>query len=339
MSNYYNEPRVSSSSLRHIIKEEGGSPKRFKRYMDNIGDEEKESKSLYRGRVIHQYCEDPNTFIVDEVDRPSDNICKIVDMIDQDSLPLTDEALDYCSSQIITDKGTKGVYQSMSRDKRLAKIKEGDKHAAYHNYLQTAKNHVMLSKQDKVMMDNVAWSLHNNPFANELLFKSGARKEEEVYWKYNNVVECKSLIDNFISGDGVLKSRVVDIKTTSKPINGFIPQYELISNRIIERNRSSFLYYKYYRQLAFYGLALLFSNNNLTGLTVNEMVAHLKRYYQFFIVCVETVEPYECKVFKISPFWIERGVNEINDAMEEIMYHQNTNSWDLFKNEGQCIEI
>ena len=77
---YYKDKRISNSSLSYINPEQGGSPRKFKDYLDgNL--EHLETPSLYHGSMIHKFILEPDTFAVADVERPSDTIVKIMEKV------------------------------------------------------------------------------------------------------------------------------------------------------------------------------------------------------------------------------------------------------------------
>jgi len=60
---YYQSTKISNSSLSYINPEQGGSPRKFKDYIDGNSNNIS-SPSLYAGTTIHQYFLEPETFIV-----------------------------------------------------------------------------------------------------------------------------------------------------------------------------------------------------------------------------------------------------------------------------------
>lgn len=64
-------PVVSSSSFHAINPEEGGSIVKFRNFFHEK-DEEKHSLSLDRGKLVHKYQEDPDKFVVEDFEAPTD---------------------------------------------------------------------------------------------------------------------------------------------------------------------------------------------------------------------------------------------------------------------------
>jgi hypothetical protein len=135
--------------------------------------------------------------------------------------------------------------------------------------------------------------------------------EYPIYWDFpiesgGEKLKCKSLLDRLIIDHNNKKIIIVDLKTTSM-LSDFKETLEKFS---------------YYRQLAFYKLAVL-----------SELQSKYEDKYkdyevETYIIAVSTIDPYECRVFKISFNDLKRGVEEIIQLMTKISWHWFTGIWD-----------
>jgi hypothetical protein len=85
MMNYFevgtqDSPVVSNSSMSCLNPEEGGSIINFLNFFNN-NIEKKESLTLKRGRLIHKYIEKPEEFVVDESEKPTEMMAKLLDRL------------------------------------------------------------------------------------------------------------------------------------------------------------------------------------------------------------------------------------------------------------------
>ena len=71
---------ISNSAMSSLNPEEGGSPQKFLSFFDE-NKEQKSTRSLNNGKVVHAYIEDKESFIIDDLDRPSESICIWVEEI------------------------------------------------------------------------------------------------------------------------------------------------------------------------------------------------------------------------------------------------------------------
>ena len=326
---YFSIKRTSSSSLKQIDIESGGSPLKYKDYMDNIDNESEETTSLYRGSMIHKYCEDPDSFKVSECEKPSGSIPGIIEAMVQAGSEFTDISLQYYNTY------GPNLYASWSREKRIAKLRDGGKSEDYYNHLMLGKESVILTKAEKQMMDGVRESLMSNDQIKHFLTSDEFESEKDILWEYNSeygVVERKSRLDKVKITEDVI--HIVDIKSTSLPVRNFKPEYVEVGNKRIYTNKSAFIYYKYYRQMTFYYLAAL---SVLLNKRINIEDAHqnLPKIIVNFIV-VETNPHYESMVYNLSLDWLYRGIDECEKLLGEISWqhkNENTNKWKLFRKE------
>ena len=95
---YLQSKKISNSSLSYINPEQGGSPRKFKDYLDgNL--EHLETPSLYAGSTIHKFILEPDTFAISDVERPSDTIVKIIDKVYEIT-----RALNHCTDRGMTSQ-------------------------------------------------------------------------------------------------------------------------------------------------------------------------------------------------------------------------------------------
>lgn len=105
-NNYYNvgtvdDPVVSSSSISHLMPEEGGSVVKFFNFFRR--DEEKiTSLALERGKLIHKYIEDPDSFVVADDTAPSDMMKELVDRLIPNCLKAQESSLWYDPKEVTT---------------------------------------------------------------------------------------------------------------------------------------------------------------------------------------------------------------------------------------------
>ena len=74
---YFSIKAISSSSLRYYDRSHGGSPSKFKSFIENEF-ERKETTSMEKGTLLHKWNENRDTFIISDVEKPSETISKII---------------------------------------------------------------------------------------------------------------------------------------------------------------------------------------------------------------------------------------------------------------------
>jgi hypothetical protein len=170
----------------------------------------------------------------------------------------------------------------------------------------------ILSKSRKELITTVTNAIKSHKKANSLMFSDPeegnikAENESPIYWDFpidydGHRVKCKSLIDRLVVDHINKKVTIVDLKTTS--ILGDM------TAEIAARN--------YYRQLSFYTLA------------VQQSKMFPDDYeYEAYIVAVNTQDPFECRVYKLTDAEYQKQVIEISNLMKQISWHWFTNQWD-----------
>jgi len=92
--------------------------------------------------------------------------------------------------------------------------------------------------------------------------------------------------------------------------------------------------FAYYRQLAFYKLAVLSDLRSRYDTKFDDYEV------ETYIVALSTIDPYECRVFKMSFDHLRRGAEEIMHLMSKISWHWYTGQWDYSReyHEGDGTE-
>jgi hypothetical protein len=161
---------------------------------------------------------------------------------------------------------------------------------------------------------------HHSTFGNDNnLFIAN---EFEIQWVHPTGVECKSLIDRIIIDHENKKIRLVDLKTTSH----------------LAEFKEKFDEYKYYRQLAFYWMAIYwYFKNTLVDKNIDE---YQKETYIVAIGTNRSIPPVEVKVFEITEPTLNKGLNEIEPLMCELEWHFKEDKWDYNRQyyEGKTTE-
>lgn len=323
---YYAVPAISNSSLKEINPEQGGSPMLFKKsILDRELINEGPKKSFENGKIIHKYVEDPSSFVVSEFVKPTETVALWVERAFSQFPPMITAENFYDCQTIIQEIALEvrdGVYGKYKDATALGKFwNEGVEYISY-LFLEQGES-IILTPQQKEMLDEVVSSINNCPGAYELLFKEpdfGSTDEHfnelAVYWKKDVLIgddlhvsmNLKSLIDRFIlkfSEEKILVD-LIDFKTTGQKVVFF---------------KSSFKSYRYYRQLAFYKEAIL----NYIKQKYPDFKGEIE--FTYYIVVVETNHLYQCKVLKIEEAWIRKGRIEADILLGEIGYHQSTGQW------------
>lgn len=309
---YYVTNGLSNSQMSMLNPEQGGTPAKFKAYvMEKLGEKE-ETPSLQNGKLIHKYVEDPNSFIVSDIEKPSDMMSEWVEAV-YNSIPLDLADVDSKNEALMSIASSlKGnAYKSTKDEGKIwLKFQEGFEYLRY--LINTEDKYVLTSKQ-KQILDGVKQSLFNNSFAYKLLF-TDAQSELPLYWSktinFNGTdveIKLKGLVDKLIIDEENKKVVLVDLKTTSYSVS----QYQ-----------ETFIKYRTYRQLAHYLDGIMSTYPHLIDYSV-----------EVYIVVVETYGIHECVVFNVPIKWIQHGQQEIINILNIYAYHDSNNQWSMTPSE------
>jgi hypothetical protein len=199
-------------------------------------------------------------------------------------------------TQIFEGKDNKRYeeYYKTLKAKSKNKIVIDSKTSSYAKYLsEKAKEHKGVRKV--LMMDSLDFDKKIDTF-NEYVIKFNYRDYSFI-----------AILDNLQIDWENKMVRINDLKTTSKPLDNF--------------GLGSFIYYRYYLQLAIYKKAveqLIFD----AGYNPSDFL------WQFNIICVQTGGLASVKVFNINLDWISKGEIELECALDELKWHYDNNVWD-----------
>jgi hypothetical protein len=310
---YYSEKRVSSSSLKWFEI----SPLFFRKMLDK--EIEQETKRYFEiGKKIHMKILEPNEFdknyIYLEYNTPkSENQKKFCEDYITSRAKTKDEKLIYAyKNNYSSDK--------LSDEKVLEKAKETHKDLTkYITYLRKrAEVKDVLTYTDNTLINECDRLAHDHVAASSLLFNTNLLdnieefNEQVVFFDWMEV-QCKSMLDRVVIDHTNKVIKLIDLKTT---IN--LGEFE-----------HSFEEFNYYRQMAFYWGAIL-SNWKYPDYI-----------HETYIIGFQKGDLPECRVFKISDTWLQRGLDEIENLLPKIKWHFDNNQWEHRKEyyDNNGIEI
>ena len=324
MKDYYDIKKVSNSSLSWFQI----SAKFFKLKLDKELEEEKEPSYFRKGRHIHEYLLEPKEF---------DKHFTFLDY----NIPRSKQQKDFCESYARQRKDSTNdkllraynkAYSTKDTDEKIikkAKILEKD-FQDYIKYIKIKPLYVeILSNSELLKLNEIRTEVLAHKKAKDLLYneihntfgnsdKLFIQNELQIQWKHLLNTECKSMLDRIIIDHEKKTIQLIDLKTTSN----------------LSEFKESFEKFKYYRQMAFYWLALHWYFENELHLNINEYKN------ETYIIAISTIKPTEIKVFKISNKQLANGFNEIDRLMIELSWHFKNDKWDYSKSyyEGEGIE-
>ena len=312
-SPYYGIQAISNTALSYINPEEKGCPQKFFDFLENKL-EQKESKAMLTGSLIHARILEPETISVIMLPKISDTVREIVDRIaqtlDLDFIMVGTDLSSY-KEEILAVAQEIGYGQSWKPDTLIKKVcEEGGNE--YFNMLLQNVGKTIVSADVFAKLLKVESAIKSNPAACSLFFNEPSFgveyfHEREILWKYGamsgTVLDCKSKLDLLIVNHEDCTFRIVDLKTTSESVEMFP---KLFKDRRI------------YRQLAFYEMA--------AGQWLNTL--YPDRTYtpeQHSVLVAETEGYNRVRRFDVAHSFIVKGRQEVASLMARIDWHIETN--------------
>lgn len=312
---YSDNTRISNSAIGWFLKK---GPRYLKDMLD--GKEEGISaKYLDKGTMIHMYLLQPEEFWSNYT------------IIDYEK-PKTAQQLAFCeayfnSNEIVEEDKLINAYKAsysgnnMSKDAMLKKAKELQlKFTEYIEFLDKNQTYTIISFADLNMLKNIKKNIDSHIKANELLIDQPGvecHNEFHINWEAEKQgVSCKSLLDRVKIDHANKKITLIDLKTTADVYN--------FKHSVEE--------YDYYRQIAFYILALTWYMKD-QGYDIEDY--DLEAY----IVAIQSNSNNEVRVFNmLNEKELLARKDLIADTLTEISYHYQTGNWDhtreYYENDG-----
>lgn len=318
---YYEDmTRVSNSNIGWYLK---NGPCYLKDMLDGVA-EGISGSFLEKGTMIHEYILQPEEFWKDYV------------VLDFDT-PKIKQQKDFCDSYVkesqldpLSDENTvilKSYNNAYSNSKSDAKkLEEGKSilatYSEYIEYLKVPSDKKVISFNDVNILKKIKDNLQKHKKANELLFALPGTYESfnefHINWEPNiEGVKCKSLIDRVCFDHVNKKIILIDLKTTQNVYN--------FAHSVEE--------YDYFRQIAYYGLAIQWYMTNELNLNTEDY--DLEAY----IIAIGKDKNNEIRVFDMNNKKVlSEKVDLIKQTLQKISYHIKTDDWDhsveYYENDG-----
>lgn len=313
---------LSASVVKYINPEEGGSPKIFIDAISN-NKEKKNSISLERGTLLHDWQERRSDFVIADFEKPSTNIATVIDTLflkNKESFKANGYTWEHLIPEIHTICKENNYGQSWKPDTLIKKIEEGGG-KAYLTHLHKNDGKVAVTAATADVLANAIKSINEHPSANKYLKGSDfddekVVKESIVIWKREIPLKSGIIVDL------LFKSKIDIVKINVEKRLVRITDLKTIGGSIYLFHKGNYKYYRYYRQLAFYKEAVM---NMLKDMYPDIELTEWK--IECYIVGVETSNQFECQVFKISDKDLELGALEISNAANRIAEHIAKSNW------------
>lgn len=316
---YEDNSRISNSAIGWYLSK---GPKYLKDMLDGV-EKGMSAPQLEKGTMIHEYILQPEEFWKDY---------EIADY----KVPTTEKQKEFCrlvneSTELLQDdklsKAYKAVYvtNKMSDEIILVKAKQMyDDYKSYIDSLSPDKNKKAITWSDYRMLEQIKDNISKHKAAKELLDNQEyeCHNEFHINWdwhckKQDYTVPCKSLLDRVKIDHVNRKIILIDLKTTS----------------CIYDFKHSVETFKYFRQMAYYSMALTWYFNDL-GFNIDDYD------FEIYIVAIST-STYEIRVFDmLNEQELLTQSRIIVSALSDISYNLKNNIWEHTREyyEGNGIE-
>jgi hypothetical protein len=279
-------------------------------------DERKESKALERGSLLHQFAHQPDTFVVEDENKPSDAVCKIVKDVQQSlqerGLQISTNLGEYQDALLISARNIGYGGANWTSATVINKLMEAG--ASYFKFLVEANGKIMTDSKTRTILEGVTQAMKADQYVKENFLDDvgGIIKEWPILFEYRGI-KCKALLDNTWLDLDQKEVEIRDIKSTSQPVSKYY-HYKVYDLHLRDYRTvgGSFFSYRTYRQLAFYKLAVSYYLRE-QGYNPDEFK------FNYGILACETTEPFELEYHSISEIDIMVGLGEINKIFDYII--------------------
>ncbi len=304
---YYQEQRVSSSSLKWFEQ----SPLYFKKMLEGEI-KQIQLKWFDLGRQVHMAILEPELFEQSYITMSY-------------KVPTSANQKQYCENYMTNGYDKVEAYKFAYTIKNRSDKKIEEDAEKVFKSLEDYINYLVKSKDYRDILSESKWNLIHDLKSSALAHKkanillvndaeSEMKSEVEyfneyvIFWEHPNGLKCKSMLDRFVIDHKKKEITLVDVKT-SFDVGGFAEH---------------FMHYKYYRQLAFYWMAIHYE--------FKDKIKDFDKYKKITeIVAVQTKEIALCRVFTIADGLLKKGLEEIELLMEDLKWHYKENSWEHSK--------
>lgn len=308
---YEDNTRVSNSSIGWYIK---NGPKYFRNMLDGK-EESLSSSALEKGTMIHEYILQPDEFWKDYIilDFDTPKVKQQKDLLEEYNRLSQLNPLE-AQNKLLLQAYNFAYSNNKTDDKKLAEALElVVKYETYLNYLKESNTKKVITFSDLNTLKNIESHIKEHKKANELLFglpcNYETHNEFHINWevpKYGNI-KCKSLLDRVCFDHVNKKIILIDLKTTQN-VYDFAHSVEL---------------YDYYRQIAYYGLAIQWYMAEILNLNTEDYD------FEAYIIAIGKDKENQIRVFDMSDSSIiSEKVDLIENTLQKIAYHNKTNQWD-----------
>lgn len=307
---YQDNSRISNSAIGWFIK---NGPLYLRNMLDGKEEGIKEN-FLEIGTMIHEYILQPDEFWKDYIILDF-AVPKVKQQKDLCELYYTYKQVDPLASE---DDVILKAYNTAYSNKKLdeIKLKEAKEilnlYSNYIEYYANKNSKKVISFANLNTLKNIKANLEKHKKANELLWHLPntfeCHNEFHINWeipKYNNI-KCKSLLDRVCFDHVNKKIILIDLKTTQNVYN--------FKHSVEE--------YDYFRQIAFYGLAIQWYMQEVLNLNSENYD------FEVYIIAIGKDKENQIRVFNMNVESIlSEKVDLISETLKQISYHITSDNW------------
>jgi hypothetical protein len=303
----YDNETVSATGLSYLAS----SPKAYRNYKDK--QDESTETHFEIGKAIHMRVLEPEKFdehyYVMEAEAPGDGTNMRI---------FIDRYFHYTQNEFDPEMAKEMAYKESGYKTKFDTVwknfEEKENYVAYWDALNDSAGKIILSPKDELVIENCFASIMNHKVA-EALFNIDPTDgktyltEEDIRWKMPSFdFQMRSILDRAIIDPENKVVNIIDLKTTSKNVHKFEYSYENFS---------------YYRQMAFYGHAVMWYIENVLNENRNDWAITTA------IVAVQTNGFHETAVYAPSPTDMHIGHDEILNLLTRMEWHFDNDKWDF----------
>jgi hypothetical protein len=345
---YFGVKAVSNSAFSAINPQEGGNPRKYQNFLNKDSDNRPKSLSLERGTLIHKYLEKPDAFYIADVVKPTEMMESWVAAVYK---TCQDENHPDFQGIVVKEKESLGVYATTKDAKKIYDkfLAEG---MGYFKYLSCSNGKLLMDNRTKEIITTLIQRIDAIPEASAIV-RAGLSEfethlevinEDDIFFNLQITVDgkskvlfCKSRLDKTIIDHKEKTIQLTDYKSSSSSAYRFAQKE--VANGITENGepvqiyleKGSFYSYRYYRQIAWYVLALLIKYSDL----INQGYVVL---LPTILVLETNTEEFNVVPYTISQESVVKGIYEFEDLLQTIALHEIENNWDypltfMFNNE------
>lgn len=307
---YKDNSRISNSAIGWFLKY---GPQYLKDMLD--GKEEGiKGDFLEKGSMIHEYILQPDEFWKDYeiLDFAVPKVKQQKDLLDKYNELCNTNPLE--SQDKLKLQAYKFAYNNKKSNEKCIEEAEGliMIYQDYLEYLTKKQDKKIISFADLQMLKKIKTNLEEHKKANELLWHLPqtfeCHNEFHINWevpKYNNI-KCKSLLDRVCFDHINKKIILIDLKTTQNVYN--------FKHSVEE--------YDYFRQIAYYGLAIQWYMQEVLNLNTEDYD------FEAYIIAIGKDKNNQIRVFNMNiKQTLSEKVDLISEALKKIAYHITSDNW------------